>query len=119
MKQKLMPREALARNVKHLMSIHNQSEEDLAKISGVSQKTINNVVNQRTATSLDNIEKLAAAWGLTGWQLIIPSLPDELIGSGRIAKIYQNYVGSSPDGRKHIEMVAEREAAYTVNKQDK
>lgn len=115
MNQKLMPREALARNVRYLMDKSGMTETELERASGVSQKTINNVLWQRTSVTLDNVDKLASVWGLSGWQLIIPNLPDELIGDGSIAKIFRNYITSSTEGRKHIEMVAEREAAYTVN----
>lgn len=108
-----LPRETLAKNVKFLMDQNdNETEASLAKRSGVSQKTVNNIINNRTSVQLDSVEAIAAAYGLNGWQLIIPGLPAELLSSGTIAKMYDDYANSSSEGRKHIEQVAEREAAY-------
>lgn len=104
--------ESLARNLRHLMRQNGLSEKALEKRSGVAQKTINNILNRVSSPTLDTVEKLAQSFGLTGWHLIMPSLPDDLVSSQSIEKLYKSYLNSSAEGRDHISRVAEREAHY-------
>lgn len=108
--RRALPRETLARNLRYLMDREHLSEQACAKRAGVSQKSVNNVLHHRTTTSLDIVDKLAAAFGLQGWHLILPNLPDELIGSNSIAQLYEAYSSATPEGRELIDHIAEREA---------
>lgn len=92
------------------------SEMDLSKKSGVAQKTINNILRKKTAANIDTVDALAAVFGLNLWHLIMPDLPEELIKSKSIEKLYSSYVNSSNEGRDLIERIAEREAAHTSKK---
>lgn len=60
----------LARNVRGLMDHHGWSEHDLAKRSGVSQKAINNLLNVKSAPTLDTIDMLAAAFEMRLCELV-------------------------------------------------
>lgn len=107
-----IPRQTLARNLRFLMKREQLSEEALEKRSGVAQKTINNILNEASAATLDTLDKIAGAFGLTAWHLIMPNLPDELISSPSMEKLYRSYVSASKEGRALIEHVAEREGKY-------
>jgi transcriptional regulator with XRE-family HTH domain len=111
-----LPRETLARNLRYIMKIEKLSEEALAKKAGVSQKQINNILNRQHAATIDTLDKIAAAFGLTNWQLMLPNLPDDLISSPSIAKLYKSYINSSDEGRELIDRLAEREAHYKTRK---
>jgi transcriptional regulator with XRE-family HTH domain len=114
--KKPAPRAVLASNLRHLMTSNGHSEPALARLSGVSQKTINNILNHRTSVTLDNIELIAQVYGLYGWHLIMPNLPDDLITSPSLDQLYRSYAAASDEGRRHINMVADREAQFTEQK---
>lgn len=53
--------------LKKLIKFHGHEEQDLVKLSGVTQPTINRILNARHASARsDTVEKLAEAYGLTG-----------------------------------------------------
>lgn len=119
MKDKTPPRQTLAANLRYLMDLEHLSETKLAKRSGVAQRTINDILNQKSSATLDTVQALAAAFGLNLWHLIMPNLPDDLKKSPSISRLYASYVRASPEGRKFIEMAAEREASYSPDPPDK
>lgn len=102
------PRESLAHNVRLLMDKAGFDQADLAKRAGVSQKTISNLVNARTAPTLDNVERVARAFGLTAWHLIMPNLPDELVAGGKIEKLVSKYIAADPAEREYIDFILDR-----------
>jgi transcriptional regulator with XRE-family HTH domain len=111
-KQRPNPRESLAKNVAMLLRIHNMGQSDLARKSGVNQKTISNIVHGKNAPNLDKVDAIAKAFGLDAWHLILPNLPEEIANGGAIAQLVENFLASDSESRKYINHVAEREAAY-------
>jgi transcriptional regulator with XRE-family HTH domain len=109
------PKATLATNLRHLMDLRGYSEAALARISDVSQKGINKILNQKGSATLDTLDKLAAAFGLNSWHLLMPDLPEELLSSKSLEKLYSSYRKAGPEGRKYIDHVAEREAEYTAD----
>lgn len=109
-----LPRETLAQNLQHLMELRDWSAYDLAKESGVGQKTIWNILNQQSAPSIETVDRLAAAFGLNLWHLIMSNLPDDLLQSPSLPRIIERYAHARPDDRRLIEGVAERTAQYEV-----
>lgn len=105
-------------NLRFLMRLNDISQTTLAKKSGVSQKSISNILNGNQIPSIEMAEQLAAAFGLEGWHMIMPNLPDDLRSSSALSKLYKGFIKATPEGRKHIEMVAEREAAYSQTRRD-
>lgn len=107
------PRETLARNINALMTKRRMKQHDLAKVSGVSQRTISNLCNpDGPSPTLDSVDAVAKAFGLEGWHLIIPTLIDELSGATTIAGLFDAYSHATDEGKRHILRVAEREAEY-------
>lgn len=105
-------RETLANNLNYLIKINGDSGESVAKRCGISAKTVNNARKTEHSVTLDVIDKIASAFGLNGWHLIMPNLPDDLKSSKQIEQLYSNYTAASADGRDMIEKIAEREADY-------
>lgn len=114
MARRTPPRDSLIRNIDYLMRAEKLSEAALAKRSGIAQKTINNIRNGISAPTLDTIEALAAAFNLSGWHIIMPGLPEELIAGKSIERLCRAYVAASEKGRSYIDHVAEREATYGI-----
>lgn len=108
--------ETLARNLNFLMDKHGYSEKEMERSSKVSGKTINNMRNAKHKATIENTDKVASVFGLHGWQLIIPGLPEHLVESKALSAVVENYAAADDEGRAAIEHVAEREAAYTGKK---
>lgn len=89
------------------------SQTKVGDIAGVSQRTISNMRDpEGPSPVVENVEAVAAAFGLEGWHLIMPSLIEDLESDTSIRRIYDAYMESNQEGRRHIQRVAEREAEY-------
>jgi hypothetical protein len=71
-------RDALARNLSYLAKKHDHSEIYIGKKAGIASKTVNNMKNGTHNVNLDAINAVASIYGLQGWQLLTPALPDEM-----------------------------------------
>lgn len=67
-------RKILADNVRAMMAIRGWKQTELAKQAQVSQKAVSDALNCRKSTQLDIIAKLAQAFKLETYQLMIPNL---------------------------------------------
>lgn len=105
-------KEVFANNLRHLMRLTGWTQTELAKHSGISQKSISNILSGSQAPTIETAESLAQAFGLEGWHLIMPGLPSDLVSSPSIEKLMKNFASASTEGRKMISIIAEREAAY-------
>jgi transcriptional regulator with XRE-family HTH domain len=99
----------LAKNLRALLLVHEMTERDLAKASGVSQGQINNILNCRTSCSIETAEALAQVFGLTGWHLLLHGLTDELLSSPTIAKMVDSYIRMNGEGRALLDAMIRRE----------
>jgi transcriptional regulator with XRE-family HTH domain len=111
------PRRTLARVLRLLMTKHDFSEEDVARLSGVSKKSINNMLNERHAPNLDHVDAVARVFGLNLWQIIMPGLPDEIATSHRLDELIARYGQADDRGRESIDRVAEIASEYREKKQ--
>lgn len=108
----------LARNLQQLMDDRNLSQAQLARKSGVAQRTISTLlntsepeaINPRTAT----LHRLATYFGIELWQLLMPDLPIEVLKSPRFSKLVENYTAAPDEGRRAVERIAEGEVRYSV-----
>ena len=115
-----LSREILAKNLGRLLCIGgayglptNQSE--LSRRSGVAQKTISNWLDPSRGIKpvLENLDAVAAVYGLEVWQLLVPDLPDDLLLQGHLKKLVADYGKiKNPAARLYIDRIAEAEAAY-------
>lgn len=105
-------RDNLATNVRFLMADRGWNQVQTAKKAGVSQKSVSNILNRRKDAQLSVIEKLATAFGLSAWHLILPDLDKEIIGNGRVDRLLLDYMRASASGRDIISRIAEHEANY-------
>lgn len=89
----------------------NQAE--LAKRAGVSQKSVSNMLDPSrsgvSAGTLDKLERVASAFGLTAWHLLIPTLPEDLKECHRISDLVADYIVTPKQSRELIYHTAERE----------
>lgn len=106
----------IAGNLRALMEHHGengkrQSERVLEKLSGVSQKTINNVLHARGVMKISTVDRLARAYGLRAWQLMLTP-PRDLKQLGEIGALVEHFIAASDEGQNIILGIAEREAKH-------
>lgn len=90
------------------------SGPDLAKRAGVDIKTVNNMVNGRYDPRPEKVAQVAAVFGISEWQLLIPDLPMDLLRiDGRLEKLIRDYGGANEKDRENIARLAEMAARYT------
>ena len=104
--------QTLSENLRYLLKRNGWSEAELARRSGVSQKTVNNAVNMTKSTKIETAEALAKPFGLESWHLTLPDLPSDIESGGMMTSLIKSYLMSSDDSRLHIVAIAEREAKY-------
>jgi transcriptional regulator with XRE-family HTH domain len=113
-KSRTLPAETLSKNLRYLLAREGWSEAELARRSKVSQKSINNAVNGVYKTKIDTAERMAEPFKLTGWDLIRPTLIQELESRGSSDKLLEAYFSANEEGQQLILSIAEREAKYRV-----
>ncbi len=111
---KLTTQENLVKNLRYLMRREDLSQSALSRKSGVSQKAISNILNPevKQSPSIETIEKLARAFNLKGWHMIMPRLAEDCKNVVDFEQVYIDWLASNEKGRELIKMVAEREAAF-------
>lgn len=109
-------RQSVAKNLQVLMAHAGWSQRDLAAKAKVSQRQISNILSQATSCSVETADALAAAFGLQGWHLLLPNLPDDLAESPSIARLVEAYIGSDPAGRAYLNSIADRELSSGTQK---
>lgn len=112
-----MPQDNLARNLRHLMDRAGHNPRMLSELCGVSQRAIAHMLKKDKIARIDTVDEVAQVYGLDGWHLISPTLINDLNASPTLSKLIDSYNKASPDGKRLIEQVADREAAY-VSKSD-
>lgn len=97
---------AVGRNLAILMKWKSWNQSELSRRSGVSQRHISDVLSGQTDLTTEKVEKLALAFGLQAWQLLMPDITEELLTTTDLRIIVETYV-SRPAGRKLIDGAAE------------
>lgn len=101
--KKLQAAEALAENLSALMSAdaNLSTGPRVAKASGVSRKSINNISENRHDPKLSSVEAIAKAFGLEAYQLLVPGLDHELLA------IFRAYSETDESGKYLLKAAAE------------
>jgi transcriptional regulator with XRE-family HTH domain len=103
-----------AKNLEILMTYHQDTQTTLAVKSGVSQKTISNMLNpgDDTSPNLSNVALIAAAYKLQTWHMLLPNATVEILINSSIERLVQNYSLANPEEREAWAKVAELSAKY-------
>ncbi len=111
--------EIISANVGKLMKHKQMSQSELAKKTGVSQRTISNALNPGSVGSvtMDTVEKIAFYFGIEVYHLLIPNLSVDDLVDIRIEGFIVKYTQASEHGRKEIIRTAENEFRYNIASQ--
>ena len=99
-------RETVSANLKALLRIRDWSQAELARQAGLPTRTVNAVVNMEGACTVETAEKLARPFGLHGWHLLIPNLPDDLVNNTSLSSLVESYAGLNHTSRELINDLA-------------
>jgi transcriptional regulator with XRE-family HTH domain len=111
------PAETLIKNLKMLMTKTGMSSADIAKKSGVSKRMIDYILSGERKPSVEVAGQIAEGFGLTGWQLIMPSLPYDIAKDGTLDKLINNFSHCDNKSQDYISHIAEKDAVYKLNGQ--
>jgi plasmid maintenance system antidote protein VapI len=101
-------RAIIARNLRALMDLRRWNQSETSRRSGVSQRHISEIVNERTDVTTGVLDKLAVAFGRHGYELQIDGLHEGVADStGNLARLVSAYV-QDPEVRKFLD------AAYSL-----
>lgn len=109
--------EVVANNVQALVGLAQSSGRPIHKLPrGFALRTLAHARDAQHSMTLRTLGRIAAAFGLEPWQLLIPDLPAELALNKRLAQTVRDYLTApTKEAREAIETVA---ASYrtTTNK---
>ncbi len=108
-------RESLITNLNRLMKLNKLSNRQVGLKAGISPKQVGNILNGESNPTVDTTDKLAAAFGLTGWALISPNLNYDIARTSQLETLIDNYSRSSGKGRSAIDLMAEMAATHNSN----
>lgn len=114
---KITPAQTLVKNLRMLMLSTKMTSADLSTKSHVSKRMIDYILSGERKPSVEVAGQLAEAFGLTGWQLIMPSLTNDLEKNGILDKLIADFLHCGEISQDYILSVAEREAVYKSNGQ--
>jgi hypothetical protein len=101
----------LARNLTTLMRITGWNQSEVSRRSGgaVSQRHISDILKGTADCTTEMANDIAKVFGLQGWHLIMPNLPEDLVNSPSIQKIVEAYIKADESGREFLDAAAQRE----------
>ena len=96
-------RAVLADNLKSLMEYAGiRSQAELARITGVSQTEISNILRQKKAVSVDTLERLANGLGCEHWLLLAPATLMEHFNPEDFAPLVHCYMSLPHSDQKAV-----------------
>lgn len=102
MSRRITALEVLAENLRlYMVRKGIESEAELAKLSKVSQKSINNILNRRHDPYLSTVNKLSSALGIEPYHLLCPAEDDKFLA------VCQAWAQSDERGRDDLQTIAE------------
>lgn len=108
--------ETLIKNLRVLMDDRGWKPKKLSEKSGVSPRMVAYILKGERVCSIEIAEQLANAFGLKGWHLLIEGVPEHLLKTKKLEKLYQNYAKTTTEVQEYIDHIAEREAQYSTKK---
>ena len=97
----------VARNVQALVELATSSGRAIHKLPrGFSLRTLAHARGATHSMTLRTLQKLATAFGLEAWQLLLPDLSAEVVLDRRLAQTVRDYLKAPPAGREAVEKVA-------------
>lgn len=104
---------SVAKNLRALMDSTGWNQSELARRSDVSQRHISDILGGKSFCTVPVANQLAAPFGLTGWHLLLPDLPTDLVASPAIGRLVAAYIKADAAGREFLDAAGVRESKRT------
>ena len=111
-KKRPIPRQTLAKNLRALCNKFEFSGHEVARRARVDPKTVNNQLNAKYDPRPDQVDAVAAVFGLNYWDLLNPHFDPEAASSDIVRQLTALYSQADDKGRRNIMAVAEMAADY-------
>lgn len=104
----------LAVNLAALMKSRGWSRRELSRQTKgeVSDRYIGMLLKGQYNATIEVLDILARAFGLHGWEIVVPGLPADPDAAKHVSNLVESYLVADTEGRAYVEHVAEREARY-------
>lgn len=102
-------------NLKNLLGITKIKKTDVARKANVSLRYIDKLLSYENYPTIEVAEGIGSAFGLTGWQMIMPDLHYELAKSGKLESLISEFSESSKTTQDFVTDVLHREHRAIVN----
>jgi len=112
MKRKSVPIAAvLSENIQALLREHGWSKRKLSQHCGVSDRYIATIITQEHRPTAEVVQKIAEAFGIQAWELMLPGLAISLAKTGVLSDLILDFMRASESARAYILTLLQREAA--------
>lgn len=104
----------LAANLAALMKSRGWSARELSRRTKgeVSDRYIGMILKGEYSASVEVLDQLAAAFGLYGWEIVVPGLPSDPEAAQFLSNLVKAYLVADKEGQAYVLHVADREARY-------
>ncbi len=109
---KKTPKQVLADNIRHLRSLKGWSQSELARRSGIPQRTISAIENAVHNTGVEHLESLGKALSIPAWALLFTEIDPALFQRGGLQELIVNFIALPDDSKQEVKHVANREKRY-------
>lgn len=106
-KERIPPRQRLAKNLRVLSKVHELSGHQIGRKAGIDPKTVSNMMRAEFDPRMSMVDKVASVFGLAGWQLLAYDMEKHPPDSAQVARLLEHYSAAEDLGRKAIMQVAE------------
>jgi hypothetical protein len=101
----------LRENLMMLIASTGRNVPSIAAKGGGKPRTIYNILDKGRGCGLDVADQIAAGVNIPLWTLLIPNLTYDLVSSGELNTLIENYIQADTEGREMILKQASREAS--------
>lgn len=99
----------LGRNIDTVLKYRQMSEPELARLSGVGQKTVNNIIKARHPANISNIAKIASVLRVDVCRLLRPDMTLEALIDERLDTVIDGFLNADTAAQEYIYSIAKRE----------
>lgn len=97
--------EIVCGNLDKVRREHDLSTNEMAKRSGLPQKTIHNLMNQVHVPRIDTVEAMCKALLVSPHAVVTPYAPMNILLSRRLGRVVEKYAKLTPDDREKVDLM--------------
>lgn len=104
--------EILSHNILLIQKVTGDSNRQMSQ-SGVTDRTVGNMINMTSVATIESVEKLARYYRVPPWLLLVEGLSEADLKDMLVENVVNNYLKADEHGRQALAILAEREAVLS------